>query len=266
MHYRGRKIAWLALLGAASLAFRAAAEETLYQQGAARYERKDYAGAAELFVKALGVESNNAEVCRMAGLSYRRLGDNTRALEYLRRAVELDPAGIPGQYARHTVMRIENGLSDPSPEEMGPAYFPGYDSPSDGERWYRPRVEKLPDLGGTPSEAKVRELKQTLLASRFRLAAAPDELEMHRAAMNELRTSLTPVGVIAEQVKKIEKTVQAWAEAALALAELYAGQGNAEAAREAVALVRDSPFMRRGRPDMVTALPAYQEALKRYGP
>jgi hypothetical protein len=97
------------------------------------------------------------------------------------------------------------------------------------------------------------------------MAVAPDELEMHRAAVNELLTSLTPVGVIAEQVKKIEKTVQAWAEAALALAELYAGQGNAEAAREAVALVRDSPFMRRGRPEFVTSLPAYQDALKRWG-
>jgi len=266
MRLNNIKIVWALLLGAGSLAFRAAAEETLYQQGAARYEAKDYAGAAESFVKALGLESNNAEICRMAGLSYRRLGDNARALEYLRRAVELDPAGIPGQYARHTAMRIENGLSDPSPEEMGPAHFPGYDNPSDGERWYRPRIERLPDLSGTAAAGRVRELKRTLLAGRFQMAAAPDELEMHRAAMNELLTSLTPVGVIAEQVKKIEKTVQAWAEAALALAELYAGQGNAEAAREAVALVRDSPFMRRGRPDMVTALPAYQEALKRYGP
>jgi len=259
------KIACAALLGAGSLALRAAAEETLYQRGAALFEAKDYAAASERFVKALAVESNNAEVCRMAGLSFRRLGDNTRALEYLRRAVELDPAGIPGQYARHTAMRIENGLSDPSPEEMGPAYFPGYDNPSDGERWYRPRIEKLPDLSGTSVEGRVRELKRTLLAGRFQIAAAPDELEMHRAAMNELRTALTPVGVIAEQVKKIEKSVQAWAEAALALAELYAGNGKAEAARDAVALVRDSPFMRRGRPEFVTSLPAYQEALRRYG-
>jgi len=262
MRLNNMKIMWALLLGAGSLAFRAAAEETLYQQGAARYEAKDYAGAAESFVKALGLESNNAEICRMAGLSYRRLGDNARALEYLRRAVELDPAGIPGQYARHTIMRIENNLPDPSPGELGPAYFPGYDNPSDGERWYRPRIERLPDLRGTEAEDRVQTLKKILMEGRFRMAVAPDELEMHRAAVNELLTSLTPVGVIAEQVKKIEKNVQAWAEAALTLVEIYAAEGHAEAARDALALVRESPFMRRGRPEFVTSLPAYQEALR----
>jgi|GEM_PF-6390728 len=255
----------MAFVGVAGLRQAQADEATFYQRGAALFDAQDYAGAAEWFIKALGVESNNAEYFRMAGLSFRRLGDNARALEYLRRAVELDPAGIPGQYARHTAMRIENGLSDPSPEQLGPAYFPGYDRPSDGERWYRPRIEKLPDLIGTSVEGRVRELKRTLLAGRFQMAAAPDELEMHRAAVQELLTALTPVGVIAEQVKKIEKSVQAWAEAALALAELYASNGNAEAARDAVALVRDSPFMRRGRPEFVTSLPAYQEALSRHG-
>ena len=239
-----------------------AMSNTLYQTGAERYEKKDYAGAADMFLKAVASEPKNAECQRMAGLCHRRMGDDKRALDCLRKAVESDPNGIPGQYARHTVAEIESGLKEPSAMELGPAYFPGYYGPSDGERYYRPRIERLPDLAGTPVGGKVKDLKNTLLDVRFRLAAAPDDLEKNRAELNELRTGLTPVQVLEAQTKEIEGAVQAWAKALLTLADLYAQAGNTAAAAETMAILQESPFMRRARPEIITELPAYQAAIK----
>lgn len=237
----------------------------LYRAGAERYEQGDYAGAVETFAQAVAAEPANAEFQRMAGLAWRRLGDKTRALEHLRKAVELDPNGIPGQYARHTVSMIEANANELSLQEAGPAYFPGHHNPSDGERYYRPRIEALPTLAGTSMERKVKELKSRLLAGRFRMAAAPDELEMHRASLNELRTALTPVQFIESEVERIKTFVIDWAETVLTLMKLYAEEGHAKAAADAFAMLRDSPFMQRGKPEIIAELPAFKEAIKQYG-
>ncbi|HXV62452.1 MAG TPA: GWxTD domain-containing protein [Vicinamibacteria bacterium] len=65
--------------------------EVLLALGDAHFQSQSFARAAELFETAAAIRRPDAPLLNALGLSHAHLGNNERAIEYLRRSIELDP-------------------------------------------------------------------------------------------------------------------------------------------------------------------------------
>ncbi|MBO6291172.1 MAG: tetratricopeptide repeat protein [Selenomonas sp.] len=61
------------------------------EKGIERYNRKDYQGAIEYYRKAIELDPKYARPWNNMGIAYGKLGDYNKEIEYCRKAIELDP-------------------------------------------------------------------------------------------------------------------------------------------------------------------------------
>lgn len=83
-------LAWMGLFAAAPIA----AQEALFQQGNARYQEGDWAGAVEAYQGVVSGGYESSELYYNLGNAYFRLDDLARTVLYYEKALRLDPGNV----------------------------------------------------------------------------------------------------------------------------------------------------------------------------
>jgi len=73
------------------------------EQGRIAYEKQDYNEAIEAYTNAWAIHESY-ELARSLGVTWQQLGDNTKAIEFYRKAIELNPQDNPTREADNNVL------------------------------------------------------------------------------------------------------------------------------------------------------------------
>ncbi len=113
----------------------------IYNEAFACLKREDYPKAIVLFQQVIALSPDHVQSHGNIALAYSALGEQKMALQYLDKALLLDPTYEPAQHNRKNIIRLKEGEKSPFMREEVSYYAKKYES--EGQRKQKPILIKI---------------------------------------------------------------------------------------------------------------------------